>query len=195
VPEHADLFRRLVDRSPDGILVSRQDRIELANPAAVRLCAMESPDWLLGTATLALFCAAGALAFGQSVPEIPFDSNPDFFKLPDDLHFGDISVENLKADGNLSNAIGKIVFRNGKGEQRIENSFGAIDLTGNLGSVDVSVANGIVELRGQVADASQSEAIELKTRMVSGVRDVRNMLHLPGETPPNMVGTPGVQPS
>ena len=63
------------------------------------------------------------------------------------------------------------------------------------GSVDISVANGIVELRGQVSDASQSEALELKTRMVSGVRDVRNLLHLPGETPPNMVGTPGVQPS
>jgi len=60
------------------------------------------------------------------------------------------------------------------------------------GSVDVSVVNGIVELRGQVPDASQSEALELKTRMVSGVRDVRNLLHLPGETPPNIVGTPGV---
>jgi hypothetical protein len=24
------------------------------------------------------------------------------------------------------------------------------------------------------------------------VRDVRNLLHLPGETPPNIVGTPGV---
>ena len=56
----------------------------------------------------------------------------------------------------------------------------------------MSVVNGIVELRGQVPDASQSEALELKTRMVSGVRDVRNLLHLPGETPPNIVGTPGV---
>ena len=55
MPEHADLFRRLVDRSPDGILVSRQDRIELANPAALRLCALDTPDWLLGTATLDLF--------------------------------------------------------------------------------------------------------------------------------------------
>jgi osmotically-inducible protein OsmY len=60
------------------------------------------------------------------------------------------------------------------------------------GSVEVTVVNGIVELRGQVSDASQAEALELKTRMVSGVRDVRNMLHLPGETPPNIVGTPGV---
>jgi osmotically-inducible protein OsmY len=55
----------------------------------------------------------------------------------------------------------------------------------------VIVFNGIVELRGLVDDPSQSEALELKTRMVSGVRDVRNMLHLPGETPPNIVGTPG----
>jgi hypothetical protein len=63
------------------------------------------------------------------------------------------------------------------------------------GSVDVSVVGGIVELRGQVAEASQSEALEMKTRMVSGVRDVRNLLHLPGETPPNIVGTPGVSGS
>ena len=63
------------------------------------------------------------------------------------------------------------------------------------GSVDVSVANGIVELRGQVDDQAQSQALEMKTRMVSGVKDVRNMLHLPGETPPNIVGTPGVSSS
>jgi len=63
------------------------------------------------------------------------------------------------------------------------------------GSVDVTVVNGIVELRGQVNDPSQSEALELKTRMVSGVKDVRNLLHLPGETPPNIVGTPGASGS
>jgi osmotically-inducible protein OsmY len=63
------------------------------------------------------------------------------------------------------------------------------------GSVDISVASGIVELRGQVDDQAQSEALEMKTRMVSGVKDVRNMLHLPGETPPNIVGTPGVSSS
>jgi hypothetical protein len=63
------------------------------------------------------------------------------------------------------------------------------------GSVDISVANGIVELRGQVSDQAQAEALEMKTRMVSGVKDVRNLLHLPGETPPNIVGTPGVSSS
>lgn len=63
------------------------------------------------------------------------------------------------------------------------------------GDVDVTVVEGIVELRGQVADPATAEALELKTRMVSGVRDVRNMLHLPGETPPNIVGTPGASGS
>jgi osmotically-inducible protein OsmY len=59
------------------------------------------------------------------------------------------------------------------------------------GSVNVTVVGGVVELRGQVNDAAQGEALEMKTRMVTGVKDVRNLLHLPGETPPNIVGTPG----
>src|SRR3954463_16340873 len=59
------------------------------------------------------------------------------------------------------------------------------------GNVDVTVVNGIVELRGQIDDPSTSEALELKTRMVSGVKDVRTLLPLPGETAPNIVGTPG----
>ena len=69
------------------------------------------------------------------------------------------------------------------------------DADARKGSVDVTVDNGIVELRGQVDDQATGEALEMKTRMVSGVRDVRNMLHLPGETPPNVVGTPGASPS
>jgi osmotically-inducible protein OsmY len=63
------------------------------------------------------------------------------------------------------------------------------------GSVDITVVEGIVELRGQVDDQATAEALEMKTRMVSGVRDVRNMLHLPGETAPNIVGTPGASGS
>jgi streptogramin lyase len=34
------------------------------------------------------FCAS---AFGQSVPEIAFDSTPDFFKLPAGMYFGEVS--------------------------------------------------------------------------------------------------------
>jgi hypothetical protein len=80
-------------------------------------------------------------------------------------------------DNTLKNKVQSEIFR---------------DADAPKGTVEVTVVNGIVELRGQVDDASQAEALELKTRMVSGVRDVRNMLHLPGETPPNIVGTPGV---
>src|SRR6202012_4571308 len=36
----------------------------------------------------AIFCAA---AFGQSVPEIAFDSTPDFFKLPEGMYFGEVA--------------------------------------------------------------------------------------------------------
>lgn len=59
------------------------------------------------------------------------------------------------------------------------------------GAVDVLVVDGVVELRGQVEDVAQREALEAATRKVTGVRDVRNLLHLPHETPPNIVGTPG----
>jgi hypothetical protein len=33
----------------------------------------------------------GASVFGQSAPEIAFDSTPDFFKLPDGMYFGEVS--------------------------------------------------------------------------------------------------------
>jgi osmotically-inducible protein OsmY len=59
------------------------------------------------------------------------------------------------------------------------------------GAVNVSAVNGVVELRGQLDDRAQIEALEAKARRVTGVREVRNMLHLPGETPVNIVGTPG----
>ena len=58
-------------------------------------------NFFMKTATLALFCAAGALAFGQSVPEIPFDSNPDFFKLPADLHFGETAGVAVNSQGQV----------------------------------------------------------------------------------------------
>jgi hypothetical protein len=45
--------------------------------------------------TILLSALAGicfsAIAFGQSIPEISFDSAPDFFKLPDGMYFGEVS--------------------------------------------------------------------------------------------------------
>jgi PAS domain S-box-containing protein len=50
-----DQFRRLVEQSPDGILVSRQDRLLLINTAAARLWGDNPPESLLGRPTLELF--------------------------------------------------------------------------------------------------------------------------------------------
>ena len=44
----------------------------------------------------------GSLAFGQqSVPEIPFDSAPNFFKLPADLYFGEASGVAVNSKGHI----------------------------------------------------------------------------------------------
>ena len=51
----SEQYRRLVEGSPDGILVTRHDRLVLANAAALRLCGVDSAEWILGTATLDLF--------------------------------------------------------------------------------------------------------------------------------------------
>src|SRR6202167_1319799 len=37
--------------------------------------------------------------------------------------FGGVSVEDLKANGDITNAHGKLTFRNGRGMQRLENQF------------------------------------------------------------------------
>jgi osmotically-inducible protein OsmY len=62
------------------------------------------------------------------------------------------------------------------------------------GQVAVSVVNGIVELRGET-DQEWSGRLEAEAGKVSGVRGVRNLTHRPGETPPNLAGTPGVSGS
>jgi PAS domain S-box-containing protein len=50
-----DLYRRLVEQSPDGILISQNDRIVFLNPAAVRLFGAAAPDQLLGKSAFDLF--------------------------------------------------------------------------------------------------------------------------------------------
>jgi osmotically-inducible protein OsmY len=62
------------------------------------------------------------------------------------------------------------------------------------GAVAVTVVNGIVELRGET-DEQWSERLESEAVKVSGVQGVRNLMHRPGETPPNLAGTPGVSGS
>lgn len=49
-----------------------------------------------------LFAALGCtLPAQQSVPEIPFDANVDFFQLPDDLHFGEVAGVAVNSQGHV----------------------------------------------------------------------------------------------
>ena len=50
-----ELGSRLVQLAPDGILVSRNDRLVFVNPAAARLFGASSPERLLGTSPASLF--------------------------------------------------------------------------------------------------------------------------------------------
>jgi osmotically-inducible protein OsmY len=56
------------------------------------------------------------------------------------------------------------------------------------GQVNVQAIDGVVELRGQVNDQGTIDELEKRTRQVTGVRDVRNFLHGPGQTPVNLAG-------
>lgn len=48
------------------------------------------------------------------------------------------------------------------------------------GQVNVNAENGVIVLRGQVKTPDLVKEIETRARKVQGVRDVRNLLHLPG---------------
>lgn len=53
------------------------------------------------------------------------------------------------------------------------------------GKISVNAEGGIVYLRGQLDDANQISEVEQEARKVTGVVDVVNLLHLPGEPAPN----------
>jgi len=48
------------------------------------------------------------------------------------------------------------------------------------GKLNINVQNGVVQLRGEVPRAELIEDLVDRTRKVQGVRDVENLLHLPG---------------
>lgn len=52
--------------------------------------------------------------------------------------------------------------------------------------INIDVSDGIVALRGEVDDREVMQSLHEKVRKVTGVRDVQNLLHLPGESPPNL---------
>jgi hypothetical protein len=53
------------------------------------------------------------------------------------------------------------------------------------GDVNVNVEQGRVVLRGQVDSPELVEELERRVRRVVGVREVENLLHLPGTEPPH----------
>ena len=57
--------------------------------------------------------------------------------------------------------------------------------------INVDVSDGIVALRGEVESREVMQSVHAKAQAVTGVRDVQNLLHLPGESPPNLSPVPG----
>jgi gas vesicle protein len=53
------------------------------------------------------------------------------------------------------------------------------------GQINVNAENGVVFLRGQVERPELVEDLEARVRKVRGVRDVANLLHVPGSPPPS----------
>ncbi len=51
--------------------------------------------------SLAVILCAAATALAQTVPEIPFDSVPNFFKPPADLHFGEVAGVAVNSKGHV----------------------------------------------------------------------------------------------
>lgn len=52
--------------------------------------------------------------------------------------------------------------------------------------INIDVSDGIVALRGEVESREVMQSVDAKVRAVTGVREVQNLLHLPGEQPPNL---------
>ena len=52
------------------------------------------------------------------------------------------------------------------------------------GDVNVNVQHGVVQLRGEVERSELIDELVEQTRKVQGVRDVENLLHLPGTEAP-----------
>lgn len=52
------------------------------------------------------------------------------------------------------------------------------------GQIDVNAQNGVIQLRGELPNEEMIEDLVSRVRDVHGVRDVENLLHLPGQPAP-----------
>jgi osmotically-inducible protein OsmY len=53
------------------------------------------------------------------------------------------------------------------------------------GRINVNAENGVVFLRGEVDGADLLQTLESRVRKVKGVKGVENLLHVPGQSPPD----------
>src|ERR671936_76193 len=53
------------------------------------------------------------------------------------------------------------------------------------GRINVNAENGVIVLRGEAETPEMIEDLARKARQVQGVRDVENLLHVPGALPPS----------
>jgi BON domain len=60
------------------------------------------------------------------------------------------------------------------------------EVLGSYPGVNINVEHGVVVLRGQLESEDRIAALEQSVRKVTGVLDVTNLLHVPGDPPPNV---------
>jgi PAS domain S-box-containing protein len=70
VRENNERYRRLVDSSPDGILISQNARVVFLNPAAVRLCGASAAKDVLDLPTIDLFHPEGHALIHERVARL-----------------------------------------------------------------------------------------------------------------------------
>jgi hypothetical protein len=60
------------------------------------------------------------------------------------------------------------------------------EVLGDFPGININVEHGVVVLRGQLDTESRISELEQGVRKVTGVVEVRNLVHLPGAPPPNI---------
>ena len=70
----------------------------------MRQRSLSSRWWPLLVGVLALLLPVDQLALAQQVPEIPFDADLDFLKLPPDMYFGEVSGVAVNSKGTSSSS-------------------------------------------------------------------------------------------
>src|SRR2546426_7841669 len=79
--------------------------------------------------------------------------------------FGDVSVNGLKAEGDVRNAHGRLTFTDGRGRQRLENSFGAVEVRHVEGALAITNENGAVrvaEVQGALQVSNRFAEVEAR---------------------------------